>query len=177
MDYCSVNKDTIPDRYPLPRIDELIDAISAQKAVYFTTPDLMRGDQVKMAEESKDKTAFVCHCGLYQFCRMPFGLTNAPATFQRLMDKLFNGWSFVFIYLDDILIASRNFKQNILHVIEVLQKWQDVGLKVKPSECRFAEKQVDYLGFSVSATGVHPTHKNILAIKEFPRPHTVKEVQ
>ena len=120
----------------------------------------MRGyHQVKMAEESKEKTAFVCHCGLYQFCRMPFGLTNAPATFQRLMDKLFNGWSFVFIYLDDILIASRNFKEHISHVIEVLQKLQDVGLKVKPSKCRFAEKQVDYLGFSVSATGVRPTHK------------------
>ena len=130
-----------------------------------------------MAEESKEKTAFVCHSGFYQFCRMPFGLTNAQATFQRLMDKLFNGWSFVFIYLDDILIASRNFKEHFSHVIEVLQKLQDVGLKVKPSKCRFAEKQVDYLGFSVSATGVRPTHKNVLAVKEFPCPHTVKEVK
>ena len=143
MDYRSVNKNTIPDRYPLPRVDELIDAIGAHKAVYFTTLDLMRGyHQVKMAEESKEKTAFVCHRGLYQFCRMPFGLTNAPATFQRLMDKLFNGWSFVFIYLDDILIASRTFEEHTTHVIEVLQRLQDVGLKVKPSKCRFAEKQV-----------------------------------
>ena len=69
-----------------------------------------------MAEESKAKTAFVCHRGLYQFCRMPFGLTNAPATFQRLMDKLFNGWSYVFIYLDDILIASKNFAEHIAHI-------------------------------------------------------------
>ena len=98
VDYRSINKDTILDRYPLPRVDKLLDAIGNQKAMYFTTLDLMRGyHQVKMAEESKEKTAFVCHHGLYQYCRMPFGLTNAPATFQRLMDKLFNGWNFVFI--------------------------------------------------------------------------------
>ena len=108
---------------------------------------------------------------------MPFGLTNAPATFQRLMDKLINGWNFVFIYLDDILIASRNFKEHISHVTEVLQRLQDVGLKVKPSKCRFAEKQVHYLGFSVSAAGVSPTHKNVLAAKQFPSPQTVKEVK
>ena len=103
VDYRNVNKDTILDRYLLPRVDELIDAIGSQKAVYFTKLDLMRGyNQVKMAEESKEKTAFVCHRGLYQYCKMPFGLTNAPATFQRLMDKLFTGWNFVFIYLDDI---------------------------------------------------------------------------
>ena len=96
VDYHSINKDTILDRYPLPRVDELLDAIGNQKAMYFTTLDLMRGyHQVKMAEEFKEKTAFVCHHGLYQYCRMPFGLTNAPATFQRLMDKLFNGWNFV----------------------------------------------------------------------------------
>ena len=159
-------------------MDELIDAIGAPKAVYFTTLDLMRGyHQVKMTEESKAKTAFACYRGLYQFCRMPFGLTNTPAMFQRLMDKLFNGWNFVFIYLDDILIASRNFEEHISHVTEVLQRLQDVGLKVKPSKCRFAEKQVDYLGFSISAAGVHPTHRNILAVKKFPRPQTVKEVK
>ena len=97
---------------------------------------------------------------------MPFGLTNTPATFQRLMDKLFDGWSFVFIYLDDILIASRNFEEHTSHVIEVLQKLQDVGLKVKPSKCKFAKKQVDYLGFTISATGVCPA----LGCKGIPLP-------
>ena len=173
-----LNKDTILDRYPLPRVDELIDTIGSQKAMYFTTLDLMRGyHQVKMAEESKEKTAFVCHHGLYQYCRMPFGLTNAPATFQRLMDKLFTGWNFVFIYLDDILIASKSFSEHITHITQVLQRLQEAGLKVKPSKCVFGEKQVDYLGFNISARGVCPTHKNMLAVKEFPRPTTVKEVK
>ena len=130
-----------------------------------------------MAEESKEKTAFVCHHGLYQYCRMPFGLTNAPATFQRLMDKLFTGWNFVFIYLDDILIASKSFSEHITHITQVLQRLQEAGLKVKPSKCVFGEKQVDYLGFNISARGVCPTHKNMLAVKEFPHPTTVKEVK
>ena len=124
---------------------------------YFTTLDLMKGyHQVKMAEDSKGKTAFVCHRGLYQFCRMPFRLTNAPATFQRLMDKLFNGWSFVFIYLSDILIASRSFTKHIGHITKVLRRLQKARLKVKPSKCMFADNQVDYLGFNISA------------VKEFP---------
>ena len=90
-----------------------------------------------MAEESKEKTAFICHRGLYQFHRMPFGLTNAPATFQRLMEGLFAGWDFVFIYLDDILIASRSFSEHISHITQVLKRLQEAGLRVKPSKCSY----------------------------------------
>ena len=122
-------------------------------------------------------TAFICHRGLYQFHRMPFGLTNVPATFQRLMEGLFAGWDFVFIYLDDILKASKSFPEHITHITQVFKRLQEAGLKVKPSKCMFAEKQIDYLGFTISGKGVHPTHKNILAVKEFPRPTSVKEVK
>jgi len=86
VDYRQVNKDTVPDRYPIPRVDELVDPIVRRKGKYFTTLDLMkRYHQVKMEEQSKLKTAFTRHLGLYQYRRMPFALTNAPATFQRLM--------------------------------------------------------------------------------------------
>ena len=92
VDYKNVNKDTVPDRYPMPRIDELVDMIGHHQPTVFSLLDLMRGyHQVRMAEDSKHKTAFTCHLGLYQYRRMPFGLTNAPATFQRLMSQLFSG--------------------------------------------------------------------------------------
>ena len=92
VDYRGVNRDTIPDKYPIRRIDELIDMVGKNKPTVFTSLDLMRGyHQVKMAKESMNKTAFVCRLGQYQYRRMPFGLTNAPATFQRLMSQLFSG--------------------------------------------------------------------------------------
>lgn len=90
-----------------------------------------------MEEESKAKTALICHCGLFQYCRMQFGLTNVLATFQRSLDKLFAGWNFVFIYLDDILVALKTFSEHVGHVKRVLQ---EVGLNVKPSKCTFTGK-------------------------------------
>ena len=119
VDYRALNKDTVPDRYPLPRIDELMDMVGRQHARVFSSLDLMKGyHQVTMEESSKLKTTFICHLGLYQYRRMPFGLTNAPATFQRLMDKVFCGrdWDFVFVYLDDILIASQTIEKHLDHL-------------------------------------------------------------
>ena len=109
VDYHGINKRTIPDHYPIPRIDDLIDMVGQCRGQIFTTLDLMKGyHHIKMSPESKDKTAFTCHLGLFQYKRMPFGLTNAPATVQRLMNKLFSGaeWKFVFVYLDDILVVQ-----------------------------------------------------------------------
>ena len=83
VDYRNVNKDTVPDKYPMPRIDELVDMVGHQQPTVFSSLDLMRGyHQVKMSEDSKDKTAFTCHLGLYHYLRMPFWLTNALATFN-----------------------------------------------------------------------------------------------
>ena len=92
VDYRGINKDTVPDCFPIPRIDDLIDMVGQCKGKVFTTLNLMNGyHQIRMHSESKDKTAFTCHMGHFQYRRMPFGLTNAPATFQRLMSQLFNG--------------------------------------------------------------------------------------
>ena len=111
VDCRGITKDTIPDCYPIPRIDDLIDMVGRCKGKYFTTLDLMKGyHQIRKEEEFRIKTAFTRHLGLYQYRRMPFGLTNAPATFQRLMNQLFSGeqWRFVFVYLDDLLIVSQS---------------------------------------------------------------------
>ena len=122
MDY---QQDTIPDRYPMPRVDELVDAIGCRKGRYFSTLDITKGyHQVKMDEQSKCKTAFTCHQGLFQYCRMLFGLTNVLETFQRLMDKLFSGqeWDSAFVYLDDILIESNSMEDYLRDVGLVLDK-------------------------------------------------------
>lgn len=180
VDYRGVNKDTIPDKYPIPRIDELIDMVGRNKPKVFTSLDLMRGyHQVKMAENSKHKTAFVCHLGQYQYRRMPFGLTNAPATFQRLMSQLFSGkeWEFVSVYLDDVLIASCNIKEHVDHVRRVLIKLSEAGLRLKPNKCVFAADEIEYLGHTLTAEGVKPNSGKVEAVRSFPRPSNVKEVK
>jgi len=180
VDYRQVNKDTVPDRYPMPRVDELVDAIGRRKGKYFTTLDLMKGyHQVKMEEQSKPKTAFTCHLGLYQYRRMPFGLTNAPATFQRLMNKLFSGkeWEPVFVYLDDILVVSASFEDHLRDVGLVLDRLKEAGLHLKPSKCSFARKEVVYLGFTVSSKGVTPNQEKVKAIVDFPQPTDCKSVR
>ena len=178
VDYRGVNKDTTPDKYPIPRIDDLIDMVGRSKPRVFTSLDLMRGyHQVKMAEESKHKTAFVCHLGQYR--RMPFGLTNAPATFQRLMSQLFSGgeWDFVSVYLDDVLIASQNMQEHVEHLKKVLQKLNEAGLRLKPSKCVFAADEIEYLGHTLTANGVKLNSGKVEAVKNFPRPTNVKEVK
>jgi len=132
--------------------------------------------QIRMDPDSKPKTAFTCHMGLYQYCRMPFGLTNAPATFQRLMNELFSGntWNFVFVYLDDMLIVSKSFQEHLQHVGKVLTRLEEAGLGLKHSKCAFAQEKVEYLGHTLSASGVSPNDKKVEAVKNFPTPSVVK---
>ena len=110
---------------------------------------------------------------------MPFGLTNAPATFQKLMSQLFSRrtWDFVFAYLDDLLIVSKSIADNLEHLEKVLDRLMEVGLKLKPRKCVFAQEQVDYLGHTLSAEGVLPNSAKVEAVKNFPRPKSSKEVK
>ena len=180
IDYRALNKDTKPDKYPIPRIDELIDRVGKCRAKIFSALDLMKGyHQVKMKEEDKQKTAFVCHHGLYQYRRMPFGLTNAPATFQRLIDTVFNKkeWPFVFTYLDDILIASNSVEEHKEHVSKVLKKLADTGLRLTPEKCCFAKTEIEYLGHTLTPEGVRPNNSKVKAIVEFPQPKDVSSLK
>ena len=110
---------------------------------------------------------------------MPFGLTNAPAMFQRLMNQLFEGekWKFVHIYLDDILIVSPNFQEHLTHIEQVLAHLAEAGLRFKPAKCAFAQKKVDYLGFTLSAEGVRPNDGKVIAVKNLPRPVDAKSIR
>ena len=114
VDYRRLNAITKVDEYPLPRVDECLDVLSGQK--YFSTLDLATGYwQVKMSEESQEKTAFTTHNGLYEFTVMPFSLCNAPATFQRLMSEVLKGLinQKCMVYLDDILVMGKTFTEHL----------------------------------------------------------------
>ncbi|GFQ84417.1 hypothetical protein TNCT_391991 [Trichonephila clavata] len=108
---------------------------------------------------------------------MTFGLKNAAQSFQRFLDSLFRDLPFCFVYIDDILIASRNLDEHISHLKEIFRRLDENGLVLKISKCIFAKPEVDFLGHHVSASGIRPTTGRIQAILDFNRPSTVKQLR
>ena len=165
IDYRALNKQTIKDRYPLPRIDLLLDRLG--QARVFTKLDLAQGyHQIAMAEDSIAKTAFCTHLGQWEFVVMPFGLCNAPSTFQRLMNKVFAKEinSFILVYLDDILVYSRSIEEHWDHLERALDRLRQAKLYGRLHKCEFLKDKVDYLGFEVSANGVNASPEKVKAI-------------
>ena len=178
VDYRKLNSLTQRDCHPLPRIDELLDMFGCAK--YFTTLDLASGYwQVAMAPEDQPKTAFITSYGLYEFKVMPFGLTNAPATFQRLMNKVFREeiGKFVAVYLDDIIIFSVTFEEHIQHLRQIFQQLKKAGLKLGRDKCEFGKTELAFLGHIVSGNGIAPDPSKIEKIKDFPIPKTLTELR
>jgi hypothetical protein len=178
VDYRKLNNITKKDVYPLPRIDDCLNSLG--RAKYFSSFDLASGYwQIPMDERNKEKTAFVSHCGLFEFNVMPFGLCNAPATFQRFMDKCFAGlkWSSCLIYLDDIIVFSPDFETHLKDLENVFLRLTEAGLTLKPSKCFICQKKLIYLGHEISASGIAPDPNKIKAIKEMRIPSSKKELR
>ena len=162
----------------MPRIDSTIDSLAG--SCYFTTLDLAAGYwQVGLEEDDKEKTAFSTTLGHFEFNVMPFGLTNAPATFQRLMECTFAGLTQeqCLIYLDDIIVFSSSFSTHLERLENVLAALQHANLQLKLSKCLFAQREVKYLGHTVSAVGVKPDPRKIEAVSHYPVPTNVKELK
>jgi hypothetical protein len=171
VDYGKLNKITKRDVYPLPRIDDSLNSLGKSK--YFSTLDLTSGYwQIPMALEDMEKTAFISHCGLFEFKVMPFGLTNAPATFQRYMDAAFAGlkWICCLIYLDDVIIFSKDFVEHIEHLKQVFERIRQANLKIKGTKCTFFKTELVYLGHLISAEGIRPDPAKIRAINKIGSP-------
>ena len=177
IDYRKLNSCSTRDAFPLPRIEEALEALGQAK--FFSTLDLTSGYwQVEVAEHDKHKTAFSTPMGLFEANRMPFGLQNAPSTFQRLMTCCFGDLNFthLLIYLDDLIIFSKTFDEHLERLQLVFSRLQEHGLKLKPSKCQLMRKEVQYLGHLVSAEGVRTDPEKISRVKEWARPTNRKEL-
>jgi len=178
VDYRALNKQTIKNTYPLPRIDELLDRLNG--ATIFSKIDLRSGyHQIRVHEEDVPKTAFRTRYGLYEFLVMPFGLTNAPATFMTLMNDVFHEESdrCVIVYLDDILIFSPNEDQHLIDVERVLSKLREHRLFAKLPKCEFFKPTIGFLGHVVSCRGVSVDPSKVQAVVDWPPLASVNDIQ
>ena len=179
IDYRRLNALTIPDRYPMPVLAELLQGIGRGNTI-FSSLDFLSGYwQIEMSEESRHLTAFSTPKGHYEFLRMPFGLSNAPLTFQRLMNNLFAGilGRSVHIYMDDLIICSKDAESHLLKLKEVLDRLRSAGLKLKLTKCNFCRSKIKFLGHEIDAEGIHTLKDKTIAIQNFPQPNTVENVR
>ncbi|KAL0433708.1 UNVERIFIED_CONTAM: Retrovirus-related Pol polyprotein from transposon.6 [Sesamum latifolium] len=177
IDYRQLNRITIKNKYPLPRIDDLLDQLKG--ATVFSKIDLRSGYwQLRIEEGSIPKTAFRTRYGHYEFVVMPFGLTNAPAAFMSLMNKTLQPFldQFVIVFIDDILIYSRSPEEHE-HLRTVLQILREKQLYAKFSKCEFWMEEIAFLGHVVSKEGVQPDPAKVKAILEWEPPKNVLEVR
>lgn len=178
VDYRGLNTITVKNRYPLPLPNEILDRL--QGAKHFTKIDLRAGySHVRIAEGDEWKTAFRTRYGHFEYCIMPFGLTNAPAAFQHMMNDVFRDLLdvCVIIYLDDILIYSKDAKSHRKAVREVLRRMRQHNLYAKPEKCDFIKDEIEYLGFIISEHGVKMDPAKIEGITDWPTPKSVKDIQ
>ena len=178
IDYTALNNRTIKDKYPLPNISAMFQRLEG--AAYFTSLDLASGYyQFDMRRSDIEKTAFATPEGLYEFIRMPMGLSNAPATFQRAMNRIFGGLinRGVMVFIDDILVYSRTWKEHMSLLREVFARMRRNNLQAKTSKCSFAQSETKYLGFVISKGSKRPDPAKVKAIKDMRPPKDKSEVR
>ncbi|XP_052623525.1 transposon Ty3-I Gag-Pol polyprotein isoform X1 [Lactuca sativa] len=178
IDYRELNKLTIKNRYPLPRIDDLFDQLQGPN--YFSKIDLRSGyHQLRVLEEDVPKTAFRTRYGHYEFVVMSFGLTNAPAVFMDLMNRVCRPYldQLVIVFIDDILIYSRSKEEHSQHLHRVLETLLAEKLYAKFSKCEFWIRRVEFLGHVVSEAGIHVDPSKIKAIENWLAPKTPTEIR
>ena len=178
IDYRALNKQTIKNQVPLPRIDEVWDQVGGAK--YFSIIDLKSGyHQIRVRKEDIYKTAFRTRYGQFEFLVTPFGLTGAPGCFQTLMNILLRPFldKFVLVYLDDILIYSKTKAEHLKHIDTVLSVLSENKLYAKLSKCEFMKHEVEYLGHVIGHNEIKVNPNKINAILSWNTPITVKEIQ
>ncbi|GJV48242.1 putative reverse transcriptase domain-containing protein [Tanacetum coccineum] len=178
IDYHELNRLTVKNQYPLPRIDDLFDQLQGSRV--YSKIDLRSGyHQLRVREEDIPKTAFRTRYGHYEFQVMPFGLTNAPAVFMDLMNRVCKPYldRFVIVFIDDILIYSKSRKEHEGHLKLILRLLKKEELYAKFSKCEFWLSKVQFLGHVIDSEGIHVDPAKIESIKDWASPKTPTEIR
>jgi len=176
IDYRRLNEIVIKNRYPLPLITELRDRLIG--AVIFTTIDLKGAyNLIRIKEGHEWKTAFRTQLRHFEYLIIPFSLANTPAIFQNIIDEIMRKFDFIVVYLNDILVFSKNEEEHRKYIYIVLQELQNNKLLAEPKKYRFHQKSVIYLGYQISPGEIRMDPAKLEAIRDWKTPTTVKEVR
>ncbi|KAF6202652.1 hypothetical protein GE061_003051 [Apolygus lucorum] len=175
-DYRQLNSRTVPDKYSVPNLRDC-NTLLEGTTIYSTLDITKAFHHIPIAPEDVPKTAVITPFGLFEYTRMGFGLRNAAQSFQRFMDHLLRGMNFVFIYIDDILIASRDEQEHEVHLQTVLDKLASHGLQLNIDKCVLGQPSVTFLGHTISKDGIQPLTSKVQQIKDYPKPTNVSQLR
>lgn len=178
VDYRKLNRKLIPDRFPLPRIEDIFDNLGKSK--YFSIMDLQAGyHQIPLHQNSRKYTAFSTDNGMYQWTVLPFGLSVAPSSFSRMMALAFSKLSpeHCFSYMDDLIVIGFSEKDHINKLKRVFETCRKHNLKLNPEKCQFFKSSVGFLGHICTEDGLKPDPRKIAAVEKYPRPNDKDSVR